>query len=64
MMDLRLPIGIFFTIVGAMLFIDGIIQHVMVDNLNIPINTEWGLFLFVFGVVMTIFGLIASRKNP
>ncbi len=62
-MDLRLPIGIFFTIVGIMLFVDGIVQHVMVDNLNIPINTDWGLFLLAFGLVMGIFGVIATKKN-
>lgn len=64
MMDLRLPIGIFFTLIGAMLFIDGIIQHVVIRDLNISINTEWGLFLLAFGLVMAIFGAIATKKNP
>ena len=55
--DLRLPIGIMFTVFGTMLTIFGfatrgseIYQH----SLGININIRWGLVLLVFGVSMLV----------
>ncbi len=55
MLDLRLPMGLMFSLVGAILAIYGLCtwgseqyQH----SLNINVNVWWGLALLVFGLAM------------
>ena len=56
MLDLRLPIGLFFLIVGVILVIAGIVSPEAARD-GIRVDLYWGIFLLVFGALMTFFGL-------
>jgi hypothetical protein len=57
-LDIRLPIGLMFTLLGALLVIFGLIadQSTLQNSLGINVNLWWGLAMLVFGVVMTLLG--------
>ena len=63
-LDIRLPIGMMFSLLGALLAIYGIATGgdaaMYKSSLDLNINLWWGLVLFVFGAVMLGFAL-ASR---
>jgi protein-S-isoprenylcysteine O-methyltransferase Ste14 len=53
--DLRLPIGIMFSLFGAMLVIFGAVSNQEIyetHSLGININLLWGAVLLVFGAAM------------
>lgn len=57
-LDIRVPIGLMFAIVGALLtaasfFLNSEIYH---RSLGININLYWGLVMLVFGLAMIFFG--------
>jgi hypothetical protein len=60
--DLRLPIGLMFSIVGLLLTGFGLVSdHAIYQrSLGINVNLWWGLVLVVFGVVM----LGLARRGP
>lgn len=53
-LDLRLPIGLMFSIFGALLVLFGLVsdQAIYTRSLGINVNLWWGLVLLVFGVTM------------
>jgi len=53
-LDLRLPIGLMFTIMGALLVGYGALgsRAIYARSLGINVNLWWGLALLGFGVVM------------
>ena len=53
-LDLRLPIGLMFSIIGALLVVFGLASDPAIyqRSLGINVNLWWGLVLLVFGVVM------------
>ena len=57
-LDIRLPIGLLFAILGALLVVAGLVVDSSVYNrsLGININLRWGLVLLVFGGVMLLLG--------
>jgi hypothetical protein len=57
--DLRLPIGLLFSICGAILMLTGLVQHVLVLGINV--NLWWGLVLLIFGLLMLYFAARARR---
>jgi hypothetical protein len=67
MLDLRWPIGLMFTFIGALLVIYGaatgsdteMYQHSLGKNINLI----WGVVLLVFGVLMLL-GAIRGKKTP
>lgn len=62
--DLRLPIGILFTLFGLILTGYGMItrgSEIYAKSLGHNINIEWGVVLLVFGVIMLIFALRARK---
>jgi hypothetical protein len=65
--DLRFPIGILFSLYGALLVIFGAATNSDTDlyksSLGININFWWGVVLLTFGVLMLI-GAACGRKNP
>ena len=65
-LDLRLPIGLMFTIVGALLTVFGLLSDraIYARSLGVNVNLWWGLVLLVFGVVMLAFALRAGRARP
>ena len=56
--DIRLPLGLMFSLLGAVLVIAGLVMgdEIYAPSLGININFWWGLVLLVFGVVMFAFG--------
>jgi hypothetical protein len=66
-LDLRLPIGLYFTILGVMLGVYGLITggnaEMYKRSLNMNINLTWGGVLLLFGLAMLIPSLIDRKKN-
>ncbi len=63
-LDLRLPIGLMFSLFGAMLAVFGIVSDRAIydRSLGINVNVWWGLVLLVFGLVMLGFA-VRARKS-
>ncbi len=57
-LDVRLPIGALFTILGVVLASFGVVSDkALYDcSLGININLEWGLVMLGFGLIMLILG--------
>ncbi|MGA2659490.1 MAG: hypothetical protein ABSH34_18445 [Verrucomicrobiota bacterium] len=55
-LDIRLPIGLMFTLIGAMLAIYGLATNSEPElygrSLGINVNLRWGLVLLAFGITM------------
>lgn len=60
-LDIRLPIGLMFTLLGALLVIYGVVSDpaVYARSLGFNVNLTWGAVLVVFGGVM----LFLSRRG-
>jgi hypothetical protein len=64
--DLRIPIGIMFSLFGLILTVFGALSDkAMYDthSLGININLCWGIVLLVFGAFMLALAWSASRKT-
>jgi hypothetical protein len=67
-LDIRLPIGMMFSLLGGIMAIYGLCTGSDADmykaSLGININLWWGLLLFAFGAIMLGFALAArfSKK--
>jgi hypothetical protein len=67
-LDLRLPIGLMFSIIGALLVVFGITSDPAIyqRSLGFNVNLWWGLVLLVFGLVMLWLvrrGSVSSRPS-
>jgi len=65
-LDIRLPIGIIFTIYGAILIVYGLIADASVfqeKSLGVNIDLWWGLAMLVFGAFMGALAFRASRRG-
>jgi sulfite exporter TauE/SafE len=62
-LDIRWPIGLMFTLIGALLTGYGALKAADSMSLDININLIWGIVLLVFGVLM-LAGAIRGGKNP
>jgi len=66
-LDIRWPIGLMFTLIGALLAIFGLansadsVTHTGGQEINI--NLIWGIVLIVFGVLMLL-GAMGGKKTP
>jgi hypothetical protein len=59
-LDIRLPIGMMFTLLGALLAAYGACTNsdsMYSASLGLNINLIWGAVLFVFGAIMLAFAL-------
>ena len=65
-LDLRLPIGLMFSIFGVMLVTYGLISDTAIyaRSLGINVNLWWGVVLLAFGLVMLGFALRARKTSP
>ena len=65
-LDLRLPIGLMFSIIGVLLTGFGLISDdaIYARSLGINVNLWWGLVLLVFGLVMLGLVARARRERP
>lgn len=63
-LDIRLPIGLMFTLFGLLLVGYGLLgdKSIYQRSLGMNINLGWGAVLFVFGVVMLILGRRGTAK--
>ncbi|MGO9110551.1 MAG: hypothetical protein ACLP9L_15115 [Thermoguttaceae bacterium] len=56
MLDLRLPMGLMFSLVGAMLTLYGLFtwggEQYVARSLGINVNVWWGMALLIFGLIM------------
>ena len=57
-LDIRLPIGLMFTLLGGLLALFGVIgdKSSLQSSLGINVNLWWGLVMLVFGVAMFLLG--------
>ena len=62
-LDIRWPIGLMFTLIGALLTVFGLAKGAESTSLGININLIWGVVLLVFGALMLL-GAISGKKNP
>jgi hypothetical protein len=63
-LDIRLPIGILFSLLGSILAGYGLLGDASRNeqSLGVNLNLGWGLVLLVFGLVMFVFGGRAMRE--
>lgn len=64
-LDVRLPIGMMFTLLGAILVVFGLVSDraIYARSLGIDVNLWWGLVLLAFGVLMLTFALRSRRAQ-
>jgi membrane protein implicated in regulation of membrane protease activity len=62
-LDVRLPIGVMFVLIGAIISIYGLVSDPAIyeRSLNININLWWGLVMFAFGAFMLIMAWRSSQ---
>ncbi len=68
-LDIRVPIGLLFLVLGALLAIYGLATRLgspaMYErSLGININLWWGLAMAIFGAAMTYFGWRGRVSRP
>lgn len=65
-LDIRLPIGMMFTLFGVILAAFGLLgnQQIYQRSLGVNINFGWGLVMIVFGVFMLFLGLRKPAAKP
>jgi hypothetical protein len=67
MLDLRWPIGLMFSLIGALLVIYGATTHsdtaLYERSLGININIIWGIVLLIFGVLMLTGAVMGKKKQ-
>jgi hypothetical protein len=67
-LDIRLPIGLMFTLIGAMLAIYGFATcsdtALYQRSLGINVNLRWGLVLLVFGITMLTLFWRGRKSSP
>jgi hypothetical protein len=66
-MDIRVPMGLMFAIIGAVIAVYGMITNGQpmyeTHSLGVNINLWWGLFMFLFGAVMLLLAYVARDKG-
>jgi drug/metabolite transporter (DMT)-like permease len=62
-LDIRLPIGLMFSLIGVLLIVTGLVNGADARSLNLNINLIWGVVLLVFGALMLL-GAVRGRKTP
>ena len=57
-LDIRLPIGLMFTLFGLLLVVYGFFSDTSIyqRSLGLNVNLGWGVVLLIFGVVMLVLG--------
>jgi hypothetical protein len=64
-LDIRLPIGLMFSIFGLLLVVYGYFgnQTIYARSLGINVNLWWGIVMLAFGLVMLRFGLSGRQEG-
>ena len=63
--DIRLPIGLVFSLVGILLTAFGVVSNSAIykRSIGITVNLYWGLVLLAFGVLMVALGRRGMRPS-
>ena len=65
-LDIRIPIGAMFSLIGILLAIYGLMTNgelMYAKSLGINMNLYWGGAMLVFGVIMLIFGVLTQFSS-
>ncbi|MGD0755618.1 MAG: hypothetical protein ABR927_11205 [Bacteroidales bacterium] len=66
MVDIRIPIGLMFTIVGAIISVFGFFTMSNTEmyhkSLGINVNIIMGIFMLIFGLIMLFFAFRKKKK--
>ncbi len=66
-LDIRWPIGLMFTLIGAMLTVYGLVTgsdtEMYKHSLGLNVNRSWGVLLLVFGATMLTLAWRDSKKS-
>lgn len=64
-LDVRLPIGGMFALIGAIITVYGLFSDPAIyeRSLGINVNLWWGLVMFAFGAFMLIMAWRGAKKN-
>jgi multisubunit Na+/H+ antiporter MnhG subunit len=65
-LDIRLPIGLLFSVIGLLLASFGIFgdKAIYQRSLDINVNLAWGFVLLIFGAAMMALGRWQSLNTP
>ncbi|HTA49797.1 MAG TPA: hypothetical protein VK930_10115 [Verrucomicrobiae bacterium] len=65
-LDIRLPIGLLFSVIGLLLVGFGVFADKVIyqRSLGLNVNLVWGAVLFVFGLIMLLLGRRSSASHP
>jgi hypothetical protein len=67
-LDIRWPIGLMFSLIGALLVINGLVTGSNAEmykrSLDINVNLWWGLVLLVFGAFMLVMAKLGAKPAP
>jgi hypothetical protein len=64
-LDIRIPIGLMFSIIGVILVVFGLVSDpriYQVHSLNINVNLGWGCVLLAFGLFMLMLAYLAGQQ--
>ncbi len=65
-LDLRIPLGLMFSIIGALLTIYGLVTRgssIYDRSAGMNINLVWGAVMLVFGLTMFLLGRYSDRQR-
>jgi hypothetical protein len=66
-LDIKLPIGLMFTVLGILLTIKGFIsigdKIYLIKSLGYNINLWSGLAMLIFGLIMLLLSFLSSKKR-
>jgi hypothetical protein len=65
-LDIRVPIGLMFSIIGAILVVFGLVPNQAIydyHSLGINVNLGWGAVLLAFGLIMLALAKRAKRRS-
>ena len=65
-LDLRIPIGLMFLVLGLLITGFGLFgdRAIYQRSLGVNVNLWWGLVMLLFGLAMLLFGRRGHRKAP
>jgi hypothetical protein len=64
-LDIRIPIGAMFALLGAILTVYGLISDpgIYQRSLGMNVNLWWGIILLAFGIIMLLLAKMAAGKG-
>lgn len=64
-LDLRIPMGLMFLLVGLILVVQGMVtmgSPIYQRSLGMDVNLDWGMVLLIFGAIMFVLGRRGQRR--